>query len=135
MNHPKPAANPVELRKFGLVVGAAFCVLGGIRWWLKGELPVTLFIIGALLVFFGAVLPVALKPVFRAWMKLAEILNWVMTRVTLSLAFYLIITPAAILYRIISGDPLKRAMDPAAATYWEAPDAQPTDLQDYKNQF
>ena len=135
MEHAKPKADRSELRKFGLVVGAAFAVIGGVRWWLKGDPPEVLFSIAAVLVLLGAIAPAALGPVFRIWMKLAEALNWVMTRVTLSVAFYALLTPVAILYRLVSGDPLHRNLDSSAASYWDCPDDQPADLETYKNQF
>lgn len=124
-----------DLRNFGLLMFAAFTMIGCLRWWLKGYVPLILFGVAIVFLVFGLALPNLLKSVFRAWMKFALALNWVMTRVLLTIAFYGLITPAAIVYRFVSGDPLKRKWDPAATTYWEAPDDQPREIEAYKNQF
>lgn len=124
-----------EQRKFGLVMAAVLVVLAVLRWWLKGAAPVWLFGAAAALAALGLLLPAALRPLFVAWIKLAEVLNWVMTRVLLSLVFYLVLTPTALLYRVLSGDPLQRAWDPQAHTYWEDAEPQPADIEPYRNQF
>ncbi len=128
-----------EQRKFGLVMAAALVLLGLLRWALRGfaaaSTPTWLW--GAALVFFGLGLafPPALGPVFRAWMALAHALNWLMTRVMLTLVFYGMVTPTRGLMRLFSGDPLKREWLPPGQSYWEAPEAQPETLDAYKNQF
>ncbi|NUM54945.1 MAG: hypothetical protein HUU46_14960 [Candidatus Hydrogenedentes bacterium] len=133
---PDPAnVSRGELRNFGLLMCGAFAVIACLRWWIKGHAPTVLFVIAAAFLVFGLAAPVALKPVYRAWMKFALALNWVMTRVFLTIAFYGLITPTGIIYRLVAGDPLKRAWDPHAGSYWEAPDDQPGELDAYKNQF
>ena len=124
-----------DLRNFGLLMFAAFTVIGCLRWWLKGDIPAVLFGIAVTFLILGLVIPDILRPVYRAWMKFALALNWVMTRVLLTIAFYGMITPVAIVYRFVAGDPLKRRWDPSAASYWEIPDDQPTEIEAYKNQF
>lgn len=124
-----------ELRKFGLLMAAAFAAIACLRWWLKGHPSAVLFGIAAAFLVFGLVLPVALMPVYRVWMKFALALNWVMTRVFLAIAFYILIMPTGLIYRRFAGDPLKRSWDPGARSYWEPPDDQPAELDAYKNQF
>jgi hypothetical protein len=58
-----------------------------------------------------------------------------MTRVLLSLAYFLLIVPGRVIMSIFGKDPLKRAWDPKATTYWEEPEEQPTELERYFNQF
>jgi hypothetical protein len=125
-----------EQRKFGLLMAAAFCIIALIRWWLKGHVPTVFFGIGAAFFIFGLVAPIVLKPVFYVWMRFAVLLNVVVTHVLLFVSFVLMIVPTRfirVLFR--SGDPLHRDMGPTHTTYWEAPERQPKDLSDYKNQF
>lgn len=126
-----------EQRKFGLVMGAAIAIIGGIRFCLQGfeEVPVRFFVIAALFTALGLLAPKLLQPVFWVWMKLAMVLNWVMTRIFLAFAFYCVITPTRFFVMIFGDDPLKRAWLPKTASYWEEPEAQPNDLDSYKNQF
>jgi hypothetical protein len=124
-----------ELREFGLLMAAAFGVLGLIRWWLKGVLPAWLFGIAAAFLVIGVTAPALLRPVHRGWTAFAEVLNWVMTRLLLGIAFYGLLTPARLLNQWFGSDPLKRRRDPAAPTYWEDPEDQPAERERYFQQF
>ena len=60
-----------DLRKFGLVVGGVFLLLGG--WFLFRNKPAGPYFLtpGVLLVVFGLVAPRSLKIAYIAWMSLA----------------------------------------------------------------
>jgi hypothetical protein len=124
-----------EQRKFGLLMAVAFCVIGGLRFWVKGVPSPWLFGIAAAFLVAAVVAPFVLRPVFIAWMKFAEAINWVMTRVLLSIVFFGLITPARFLNQWFGSDPLQRTWEPQRDTYWDEPDAQPDDLEAYRNQF
>ena len=135
MKNDTLSVNRAELRRFGVVMAVAFALISCLRWWIKGHLPETLFVVAGVFLVLGVILPIALKPVYRAWMAFALALNWVMTRLLLTVAFYGMIAPVGIAYRLIAGDPLKRRWEPSAETYWEAPDDQPSEIDAYRNQF
>lgn len=126
-----------EQRKFGLVMAAAITVLGTIRWALHGftELPVYWYGVAAVFLALGLVAPPVLKPVFVLWMKLAVVLNWIMTRLFLGFAFYAMITPVRLCIRLFGEDPLKRQWKAPGDSYWEEPEDQPQDLDRYRQQF
>ena len=131
-----------EQRKFGLVMGAAFGALTLIRWghhrWSTGEWgpPSYLLLgIGAVFAVLGLAVPRALQEVFWVWIKFAIGVNWFMTRLFLSIVFFLIITPTRIVRAIIGIDALRQEWDPKAGTYWEEPDEQPDDPRRYLNQY
>lgn len=128
-----------EQRKFGLVLAVAFVILGTIRWALHGfdteALPWPLYTIAVFFFLPGLVYPPVLRPVFILWIKLAIVLNWIMTRVVLTLAFVFMITPTRVMITLFGDDPLKRKWHPEAETYWEAPEDQPKELERYHQQF
>lgn len=126
-----------EQRKFGIVVGIAFSIFAVIRWWLHSfeEVPYILFGISAFLVFFGVVYPPFLKPFFIGWIKLALVLNWIMTRVFLTLAYVFMFTPVRVIIHFFGDDPLKRQYLPDQESYWEPPEMQPKDLEAFKKMF
>lgn len=124
-----------EQRKFGVVMAAAFVVLACIRWWLKGYTPVMLFGVAGAFLVLAIVGPRALKPVFAAWLKFAEALNWVVTRVALIAVFMLLIVPTRLVLRVFGKDPLNRRWLPDASTYWEDAEEQPDEFERYLNQF
>ena len=128
-----------EQRKFGYVMAAAIAGLGVVRWLFHGfhweAVPSTFFGVALAFFVFALVWPKGLLPIFWAWIRLALALNWVMTRVFLSLAFYGVVTPVRILVKIFSEDPLKRAWLPKGASYWETPEEQPQEFDRYRDQF
>ena len=67
-------------------------------------------------------------------MVFAVILGWIMTRVILSLVFYLIMTPIGLLTRLIGEDflGLKKT---DSGSYWNLRDSNYETNQDYEKQF
>ena len=108
-----------ELRNFGWVVGGVFLAIGAFVWYRGGGwYPVPLWIGGPLVVV-GTIVPIALKPFYYAWMALAVVLGFVMTRVLLTLFYFLILTPVGLVFRIRGKDLLDRKLDREAPTYWK----------------
>ncbi|HNR33458.1 MAG TPA: SxtJ family membrane protein, partial [Candidatus Hydrogenedentes bacterium] len=103
-----------EQRKFGVVMAVAVTALGLLRWGLHAwrghaEGPPYYFLaVAAVFLLLGLATPFLLRPVLFLWLKLSLAVNWVMTRVLLSLVFFLMITPGRILIRLFGQDPLKR---------------------------
>ena len=133
-----------EQRKFGLLIAVALALLVFVRWlihgWLHGfaglsTFSIAMLVVAAIFLVLGLLLPRALRPVFVLWMKFAEAVNWVMTRVLLTVAFYGMISPVRVLVQIFSEDPLKRKRLPDAPTYWEEPEDQPKEFDRYRQQF
>lgn len=106
-------------REFGLLVGAVFGLLG--LWWLyRGKFvsaATVLAITGAALVLFGLMLPRVLVIPRRLWMKLAEALAFVSSRVILALIFFLVLTPIGLVKRAMGWDPLQRRAG-ARESFW-----------------
>ncbi len=115
----------IELRKFGLLIGNIFLLLGGWMCWKGFFLGVFLLGAGILLVTLGIALPSWLAPVYWLWMKLAWLLGEVMSRVILCGVFYGVITPIAFLLRFTRKDLLELNSDPRETTYWKKKDPHP----------
>jgi hypothetical protein len=126
-----------QQRNFGVVMAAAIAVLGLIRWALHGfeGVPTRFFGVAAVFLVLGLVAPRVLRPVLVAWLKFSMALNWVMTRVLLTTAFFVLIMPTAVILWLVGNDPLKRTWDPNAPSYWEDPEEQPKEFERYLNQF
>jgi hypothetical protein len=110
------------LRSFGRVVGAVLVGIAVFIAWRRGWAPnvgaAVLAGLGTTLLVLGQLAPAVLKPVHRVWMALALVLGFVMTRVILTLVFFLVITPTGLVFRLLRKDPLHRHPDPARPTYW-----------------
>ena len=107
-----------ELRQFGWLVGGIFLLIGGVAWYFdKGWFEIPLWIGGPLVVL-GTILPIVLKPFYFAWMGLAVVMGFVMTRVLLTIFFFLVLMPVGLFFKLIRRDALHRKLDKDAATYW-----------------
>ncbi len=110
------------LRSFGWVVGGVLLVIAAVVWWRNDFVLTTaayvLGSLGAALVVLGLAVPVVLKPVYRVWMALAVVLGFIMTRVILSVVYYLVMTPIGLAMRLFGKDPMHRRIDPDATSYW-----------------
>lgn len=108
-----------ELRKFGIVMAIPLGIIGGILFW-KGQFSGNYFFILAAFFFLNGLLsPGILGPIERVWMKVAEIISMVMTRVILILTFYFVITPVGLLLKLIGKDLLRMKFEPDRKSYWE----------------
>ena len=54
----------------------------------------------------------------RAWLALAALLNRTVSAVVLAIIYMVVITPTGLYRRLARKDPLQRAFDPTASTYW-----------------
>lgn len=110
---------PSEGRRFGLLVGGAFLVLAALFW--RASHPTAAWVTavpGAGLVVAGVLAPGRLGPVYRGWMALALAISKVTTPIFMGIIFFLVITPAGLLGRLVGHRPLARAR--GARTYWQS---------------
>ncbi len=128
-------SSPKEVRKFGFLfsglcvaVGAYSLYKNGHAWpWLAGGAA---FFLGT-----GLFLHPVLRPIYVGWMKFAQILGWVNTRILLGVFFYLILTPAGLVMRLLGKDPMDRRFDRAARSYWILRTQEPIDPKRYEQVF
>ncbi len=78
--------------------------------------------------------PRTLGPVERAWLAVGAVLAWVNTRIILTLLFYVVVTPVALVMRLFR-DPLERRLDRDSASYWVRRPAAVIDPKRYEQQF
>jgi hypothetical protein len=79
-------------------------------------------------------LPAIALPFYRVWFFLICVIDTILTYVLLTLLFYVVITPAGLLYRLLARKTFQTRPDPAKATYWS--DVPPvTDVSRYYRQF
>jgi len=96
-------------------------------WW-----PVS---IGALLTAVALFAPSVLNPLNRAWMQLGLMLGRVVTPLIMSLIFFGIVTPIAVLARWRGVNPMRRHYDPDARSYWIPRDPPGPDARSMERQF
>jgi len=108
-------------RAFGYTVGGILMTIGAARAVIRGEVtlvPSVLFGIGAVLLVLGIVAPSRLSLLNRFWLKIGAFLAMVVNPIVLMLLFALVVTPMALLMRLLGKRPLRLAPNPDAASYW-----------------
>ena len=124
-----------DLRNFGITFGVVLGLLSGLLWW-KGKDTYSVFVILSIVFFlFGLVLPSLLKPLQKAWMMFAVIMGWFMTRLILSILFYIVFTFIGLVSRLFGKEFLKLTIDKSNKSYWIAREPVPFTKERYEKQF
>ena len=105
-------SSSTELRAFGLIMAAAMFVLA----WIFGGYG--LVAVGAAFVASALLYPPVLRPLYGPWMRLAEALGWLNTRILLILIFYLVVTPIGLVLRLFRRSPLR--VEERNGSFWQA---------------
>jgi len=124
-----------DLRKFGLMVGGVFLVLGGLALWRHKWTAPWLLTPGIGLFGLGLVWPRALKLIYIAWMGLAFGLGLIVSSILLTVFFYLVITPIGLIARLAGKDFLSLKMESTAQSYWHAREKSVLTAAEYEQQF
>lgn len=124
-----------ELRKFGLTVGGVLIVIAALLFYFEKSSAIYFAVIGGLLFVSGFILPGILKPINKIWMGLAIVLGFFMSRLILTILFYLVLTPIAFVAKLVGKKFMILKYDKSARTYWEKRITIQKKPVDYERQF
>ena len=124
-----------DLRKFGITIGVILLIIAGFLFWKEKESFQILLTFGVTLCILGIAIPIILKPIYWVWMIFATILGWIMTRVILSLLFYIIVTPIGLIPRFFGKQFLELKWDKSKESYWNYRTIKHLKMEDYEKQF
>ena len=104
-------------RTFGILFFLVFLVIGiwpilnneDLRWWS--------IIISLIFLFLGIINSKILTPFNKIWIKIGELLGRVIAPIVMAIIYFFIVTPMAILLKLLRKDLLKIKFSPAT-TYW-----------------
>ena len=116
-----------------LVIGAA---MGGSQLLWKGTAAGWYWIIaGAVLCLFRLITPL-FRSIYSSWLAFSVILGYFVSRILLTIIFFLVITPMGLIFRVIGKDPMERKLDRKAISYWnkKEQEANPS-IERYEKQF
>jgi hypothetical protein len=119
LDHKIPELDRKGLREFGLTTGAAVVVIFGLffPWVLERDWPLWPWIIAAPFWTLALVHPLWLRWIYRAWMRFGLLASRVMTPLVLGVVFFVMISPMAIVRRLMGKDPMHRALDTNQKSY------------------
>ena len=124
-----------ELRSFGITIGVILLLIAGFLFIKEKELFQIFIYIAGSFIGLGIIIPFILKPIYLVWMIFAVLLGWFMTRVILSLLFYMIISPIGLFLRVFGKDILEIKKQVVQGSYWNKRDSNIEQNQDYEKQF
>lgn len=106
-----------EGRRFGLTVGTAFAILGGLAWR-RGHLLAAGVAagVGLTMVMAGLLVPARLGPIYRLWMGLAAAMSKITTPIFMAVVYFAVVTPTGLLRRLAGKNSLMRPR--SAKTFW-----------------
>ncbi len=114
------SAAPSDLRKFGFIfsiflLGIFYFLL---PWLRHSDRPSAVLLAAGVIAALAVLLPVALRPLFLVASLVGAALGAVNNRIILSLIFFVLFSPMALLMRLFSkNDPMRSNFDKQAASY------------------
>ena len=112
------AVTNAQARKSALLVGGVLLAIAAWNLYRGRATVVVIFAVsGAALLLAGLLVPAAARAFHAAWMKFAELLGYINSRVLLTLMYYVAVTPYGIVSRLVGRDPLRRRA-PRGESYW-----------------
>lgn len=109
-----------DMKKFGFTMAIALGVLAALVFFF-GSHPERSYWLGGialLFLFLGFLIPQLLKPIHLLWMGLALVLGFFMSRLLLTILFFLILTPIGFIMRLFGKDLLDEKLQRDKNSYW-----------------
>jgi len=108
-----------QLRQFAIISLFGFGLFG-LAVYFRFHWPVAacvLWIVGGLTFVAGMIAPGSVLPVYTVLMAVTLPIGWIVSNVFLMLLYYVLMTPVAVVFRLMGRDPL-RLRKPQGTTYW-----------------
>jgi hypothetical protein len=82
----------------------------------------------------AALAPRALRPLYCGLTAITLPIGYVVSHAVMTLVFFAVLTPIAVVFRLVGRDPLRRRWERTRGTYWE-PRGASGDVRRYYRQF
>lgn len=124
-----------DLLQFALIVAVGAALLGALAHvgWGKPHTAKVIWTLGAGIAA-GALAPGLGRLLYIAWMGLGVSVGLVTSPVVMFVLYLVVITPVALVFRLVGRDVLERRMDRGAASHWKT-HATTTDMSRYHKQY
>ena len=124
-----------EIRNFGIAIGLILLLIGTIFYW-KAKISYHIFmILGFVFLALSIIIPNILKPIYFLWMIIAKVSEWLMTRMILSLLFYIVITPISLIAKLFGNYFLDLEWNRINGSYWNIHPLKKSISKDYEKQY
>lgn len=124
-----------EIREFGLTIGTILVILGLVALWRGKEIAPYFLTVGIFFGVFGLIFPCALKPLQKIWMTFSLVVSFFMSRVIISILFFVVLTPIGLIMRLLRKDILDQKQDKSRESYWQDSTGKSKNKKIYENQY
>jgi Saxitoxin biosynthesis operon protein SxtJ len=127
---------PRELAVFAVVLPVTFALLGLMVAHRLGFIGVRngLWVAGAVLTVAYVAAPRLRRPLYVGMSRAVYPIGWLLSHVILLAVFLFVVTPVALLLRVLRHDPMQRRFDSSVPSYW-VPHRPAGDPRRYFQQF
>ena len=107
------------LREFGFIMAAAIAGVFGLvlPFLFERAWPVWPWLLALVFLLLGVFFPQALRYVYVGWMRFGLLMSRITTPLLLGILFYLVITPAGLVWRMFHGGSIRKAGDAESDSY------------------
>ncbi len=125
------------LQHFAALLTTLLLLAAAWLFFIRRDAGTTLWFVLAILLLIALALlrPRLLRPLHTGWMALALTLGALVSRLLLTLFYYLVVTPIALILRLIGKDSLQRKIKKEGASYWIRRPEKEMKKEDYKRLF
>tara|TARA_B100000073_G_scaffold139853_1_gene115076 strand:- start:3184 stop:3597 length:414 start_codon:yes stop_codon:yes gene_type:complete len=124
-----------ELRNFGSTIGIVLLLIAGVLFYKNNNLFISFAYIAGVFIVLGFLFPQLLKPIYFIWMIFAVVVGWIMTRLILSVLFFVIISIIRLIAGIFGKSFLELNISKDSKSYWNHRFSDVEMNQDYEKQF
>ncbi len=126
-----------QLRDFGDIALCMCNIVGLLLMWIAG-LPLRAFIVfciaGVAVYLLSRISVTLVRPVYLGLILLTYPIGWVISHTVMAIFYYVIIGGVGLVFKLLKRDPLHRALDRQAESYW-IPYKHNRSLSHYFHQF
>jgi carbamoyltransferase len=124
-----------EWKKFGIGLSIILAVFATIQWVRGNPIFLLFYLTACIILASGLLFPIVLKPLFILFSYIGFGLGWIMTRVILSVLFFLILTPIGLISRLFRKRYLQTNISTNEKSYWEKHKEQTASKEHFEKQY
>lgn len=123
--------------EFAAIMAIVSILYGGLMTYKYSDISDTFAFtgVGLILVAVGKLFPKALFIPWKAWMSLAQILGFLMTYIVLTVCWFAILVPTALIMRVFGISVMDTQFGAKTTTYWKKRDPKKDDPKFLERQF
>jgi hypothetical protein len=132
---PRSSGKVPSDRSFGWVFTAFFAIVSCLPLRHRQPIRVWALALSGAILLLTLLRPSLLHPANRVWTNLGLLLARIVNPLVMAALFYLVVTPVALLMRLLSKDALRLRWEPGASSYWILREPAGPDPKSMTNQF